>query len=274
MESLLADVTHAARRLVRAPGFAIAAILTLALGIGANTAIFSLVSAVLLQPLPYANPDRLVVVWANPEKGEMTWLAGPEIQDYARESATFENFGAYTVTAANLTGGQEPERVIAAAVTPALFTTLGVAPLVGRAFQPTDSADQIANAVVLSHGLWTRRFGGQRDIIGQTIQVNGTARTVVAVMPESFRLPLDFSDERPSELWVPLNLARYTSWGDHSFIGVGRLRSGVAHAQANATLVAAERRWVTDGNWTNRDLSGRRAFPLKDLVLGDVRYAL
>ena len=276
MDRLLPDLSHALRRLLRAPGFAAIAILTLALGIGANTAIFSLVKTVLLQPLPYGDPARLVMFWTNRDKGETTWISGPEILSYAEERSTFESVGAYTSTAANLTGGQEPERVIAAAITPNLFHTLRVSPIIGRVFAPGDAPAVIANQVVLSWGLFQRRFGGNAEIVGQDIQVNGRARTVIGVLPRHFKLPLDFNEERPSELWIPLDLHSedWSSWGDHSLLGVARLAPDVSTPQIAATMVALEKRWVSDGHWSNRDLSGRAAVPLADLVLGDVRYAL
>src|SRR5512132_1085500 len=157
MDRLLSDLAHAYRRLARAPGFATIAILTLALGIGANTAIFSLVKAVLLRPLPYGDPDALVMIWGSRDKGETTWIAGPEILDYQRETSAFEQVAAYYGSAANLTGGQEPERVVAALVTPNLFQALRVAPVVGRTFSVSDKPADIADQVVLAYGLWQRR---------------------------------------------------------------------------------------------------------------------
>ena len=275
MDRLLDDLRHGLRRLVRAPAFTVVALLTLALGIGANTAIFSLVKTVLLRPLPYRDPGRLIVVWAARDKGETTWLSAPEIISYGAERAAFADVAAYFGTSANLTGGDQPERVIAAAVTPNLFATLGVRAQVGRLFLATDSAAAITDQVVLGHGLWQRRFGGRTDIVGQTIQLNGRARTVVGIAPASFKLPLDFSDDRPSELWIPLDLApQAAQWGDHSYIGVARLAPGVTPETATAAMVALERRWMSDGSWHNRDLSGRRALPMADLIVGDVRYAL
>jgi putative ABC transport system permease protein len=275
MERLSSDLSHSLRRLGRAPGFATIAILTLALGIGANTAIFSLVRSVVLRPLPYADPERLVMIWGNRDKGEVTWLAVPEIRDYAGERRTFEGIAAYYGSAANLTGGLEPERVIAALVTPNLFRTLGVRAHVGRTFEPTDSAASIADQVVLGYGLWQRRFGGRADIVGQSIQVNGQARTVIGVMPPEFKLPRDFADTRPSELWTPLNTsADADNWGDHSYIGFARLTEGTTPSQATSVMRLVESRWIRDGHWTNRDAAGRAAVPVKDLVLGDVRFAL
>jgi putative ABC transport system permease protein len=275
MDRLLPDLAHSFRRLRRAPAFALIAILTLALGIGANTAIFSLVKAVLLQPLPFGTPERLVMLWGDRSKGETTWLSGPEIQDYQRQGATFTDVAAYTSSAANLTGGQEPARVITAVVTPNLFATLRVAPLIGRTFLASDSADRIADQVILSHGLWQSRFGARPEIIGERIQVNGQARVVIGVMPASFKLPLDFSDERPSEMWTPLDLRPFAdSWGDHSFIGVARLQDNVTPQLANATMARLEDKWVAEGSWSNRSLAARVVVPMKELIIGDVRYAL
>ena len=279
MNRLLSDGAYAFRRLARAPGFAAIAIVTLALGIGANTAIFSLVKTVLILPLPYGDPERLTMLWGKVEKGATTYLSGPEVRDYAAETRTFAKVTAYTGSAANLTGGQEPERVVAAAVSPNIFATLGVHALVGHAFASSDSAQDIADQIVLSYSLWQRRFGGSRDIIGQRILVNGAQNTVVGVMPAAFKLPLDLNDDRPSELWRPLDLRtpEWAAWGNHSLIGIARLRERVSPALATATMGRLEDRWIRDkvgGGWSDRDLVRRAAVPIKDLVLGDVRYAL
>jgi putative ABC transport system permease protein len=275
MERLKSDLMHALRRLGRAPAFASIAILTLALGIGANTAIFSLVRGVVLRPLPYGDPDRLMMIWGTSDKGETTWLAAPEIRDYRGEHRTFESVAAYYGSAANLTGGLEPERVVAALVTPNLFQTLRVRAHIGRTFEPTASAATIADQVVLGYGLWQRRFGGRADVVGQSIQVNGRARTVIGVMPPDFRLPRDFSETRPSELWTPYDMtANADNWSDHSLIGFARLTAGTTAAQATSVMRLVESRWVRDGHWNNKDAAGRAAVPIKDLVLGDVRFAL
>ncbi len=276
MERLIADIVHALRRLGRAPAFATIAILTLALGIGANTAIFSLVKTVLLRPLPYGDPAGLVMIWGNRDKGETTWLAVPEIRSYATESPAFTSVAAYTSGAANITGGQEPERVIIAWVTPNLFRTLQVSPQVGRAFSPADSSIEAERQVVLGWGLWQRRFGGRPEIVGESIQLDGRSVTVIGVMPRSFRLPMDFSDVRPTELWTAAVFTpeNYASWGDHSYIGVARLRAGTGAERATADMRRLEDQWVRDGHWSNRDLARRAAVPVKDLVVGDVRYAL
>lgn len=279
MNRLLSDIAYAFRQLARAPGFATIAILTLALGIGANTAVFSLVKAVLIRPLPYGDPERLTMLWGKMEKGATTWLSAPEVRDYAAETRTFASVAVYSSSAANLTGDQEPERVVVAQVSPNMFVTLGVPALLGRPFTPSANAPKIADQVVLSYSLWQRRFGGSPDIVGRRILLNGAQNTVIGVMPEGFKLPLDFSDDRPSELWRPLDLLapEWHGWGNHSLIGVARLREGVSPGLATATMRRLEDQWIRDGvggGWNDRDITRRAAVPIKDLVLGDVRYAL
>jgi putative ABC transport system permease protein len=277
MDRLLADLAHGLRRLQRAPGFALIAILTLGLGIGANTAIFSLVKNVVLRPLPYGDADRVGMIWGIREKGEVTQLSASEVKSYASEVEGFEQLAAYmSGGGANLTGGQEPERVIRALVTPNLFLTLRVAALVGSTFSLQDSVSSIENQVILSHGLWQRRFGGQGDIIGQTIQLNGVGRTVIGVMPASFKLPLDFAEDRPSEVWSPLDLndSDWRGWGNRSLFAVGRLRETFDHERTSAQLPVVEQRWVRDGHIQTREGFNRRVEPIQNLVLGDVRYAL
>lgn len=279
MNRLLSDVAYAFRRLARSPGFATIAIVTLALGIGANTAIFSLVKAVLIQPLPYGDPERLTMVWGKMEKGATTELSGPEVRDYAAETRTFASVAAYTSSSANLTGDQEPERVVAAAVSPNMFATLGVSALLGHAFAASDNAPEIADQVVLSYTLWQRRFGGSPDVVGRRILVNGSQKTVIGVMPAGFKLPLDFSEDRPSEIWRPLDLRtpEWGGWGNHSLIGVARLREGVSPELATATIRKLEDQWIragVGGGWNDRDIVRRAVVPIKDLVLGDVRYPL
>jgi putative ABC transport system permease protein len=272
----LSDLRHALRKLVRAPGFATIAVVTLALGVGANTAIFSIVKAVILAPLPFRDADRVAMIWGALDGGETTWLSSPEIQSYDRDAGVFEDVAAYSGAFANLTGGEEPERVVAAAVTPNLFHTLGVPALLGRTFAPSDSATDLTGRVILGHGLWQRRFGGDPAIVGRSIQVNGSARTVTAVMPASFKLPLDVADDRPSELWVPLNLhdSAYDGWGNRGLMAVVRLPAGMDPERAAAQMRVVEERWVQEGHLSNRQGLERRPVLVKDLVLGDVRSAL
>jgi putative ABC transport system permease protein len=274
MDRLLPDVTHAIRRLLRAPGFSAIAVLTLALGIGANTAIFSLVQTVVLRPLPYGNPDRLVMLWRSSDKGESTWLSSPEVAGYGAAQG-FERVDAYYGTVANLTGGIEPERVNAALVTTGTFRTLGVSALMGRTFEPTDSAAAITDQVVIGHALWQRRFGGQPDVVGSTIQVNGASRTIIGVMPANFRLPRDFASERPSELWTVYDLGlEMMQWGSRSLVAFARMKPGVEPAAATSAMRAVEARWFEQGHWQEGDETGLNPIPMRDFVVGEVRAAL
>jgi putative ABC transport system permease protein len=274
MDRLLPDLSHSVRRLVRAPGFTTIALLTLALGIGANTAIFSILESVVLRPLPYGDPARVVMIWSPGERGEMTWLSASEVKRYASDGGAFDQLAAYLVSAATLTGDREPERVVTAYATTNLFQTLRVRPAHGRAFLPTEGSPDPA-VVILSHGLWQRRYGGDERIIGRSILVGDRPRTVVGVLPPAFRVPLDFDEERPVEMWIPTTLddPDYAGFGNRSFIGVGRLRAGVDPKQATTAMRALEERWLRDG-LVRDPISPRNAVPVQDLVLGDVRYAL
>lgn len=232
------DLRYAARVLRRQPGFTTAAILTLALGIGANTAVFSVIQHVLLSPLPYSEPDRVGVIWSKWTGYDKTWVSDAEVRDYQTRASVFEAVGAWSVGQANLNGEGEPARVGGAAVTPNLFDVLGVKPLLGRTFTPDEVTDAGTAAVVLSYSLWQSRYGGDPAILGRTILINGTATPVVGVMPERFRLPTDYVQdaEEPTVLWTPYLLAN-DNRGSHGLHAAARLKPGVTMAQANADLL-------------------------------------
>jgi putative ABC transport system permease protein len=274
---LIRNLRHALRLLIQSPGFTTAAVATLALGIGANTAIFSLIKTVLLRPLAYGQPDALIVIWNPANQTDVTHLSLREILSY-REAQSFTQLGAYTEVSANLTGGAEPERVRAAAVTGDLFETLGVSAVAGRVFVTSDGDPGAAETVVLGHSLWQRRFGGSPGIVGQVIQVNGRPRTVVGVMPASFRLPLDYRADRPSELWFPLVIDRANlgEWGSRSLFGIGRLAAGVEPSTATSELRVIADRWIAAGFVTNHGDGTlfRSAILLQDLITGNIRLPL
>jgi putative ABC transport system permease protein len=277
MGHLLQDFRYALRHLGRDKGIAIIAMLTLALGIGANTAIFSLINTVLLRPLPYGDPERLVMIWRPDEEGSTTWIAIPEGESYSREAKTFESVGYYTEVSVNLTGGLEPERVRAAAVTAGAFQALQVPALLGRPVMPADDTPGANSAVLLGYGVWQRRFGGDERIVGQTIQVNGRARTVIGVMPPSFRLPLDYREELPTELWVPLGAdPAQANWGDHSYIAFGRLKPGVKPELATAEMDAIRDGWIRAGFQSDQGTNflHREAIPLQRFLTGGIRNTL
>jgi putative ABC transport system permease protein len=278
MTALGSDLRVAVRRLVGRPLFTAAAVLVLGLGIGASGVVLSLARVVVLQPLPYAEPGRLVLLWNAREPGETTWLSAQEVVSYGRDAAALQRVDAYTTTSGSLTGGGEPERVTSAATTPGLFETLGVAPLLGRTFQPDDVAAGASSPVVIGHGLWQRRFGGDPGLVGQTVQLDGRARTVIGVMPASFRLPLDYRAERPTELWTVLtwDASNLGSWGNRSYIGVARLAPGRTPADATSELAVVAGRWVQAGFVADQGDGGlqRSAVPVATLVTGGVRGAM
>jgi hypothetical protein len=207
IEDLMQDVRYSLRTLRQSPGFTAVGVLTLALGIGANTAIFSVVNAVLLRSLPYKDPDRLVILrynYAQQSKG-FDYPSVPEVTDFLewREQAkAFEQIAAYQPYTADLTGRGEAERLAAGYVSTNLFATLGVAPALGRAFTLVEEMVCDAPVVILSDSLWRRRFGSDLQVIGQTLTLGGQSRTVVGIMPYGFRYPGE------SDLWLPLELGQ------------------------------------------------------------------
>ncbi len=278
MTGFIRNLRHAARLLLKSPGFTIAAVVTLALGIGANTAIFSLIKTVMLQPLPYRDPRELVMVWNAAHRNEATWLSNRELLSYREESRSFAQLAAYVETDANVTGGQDPERVRAAAVTANIFDTLGVTPLLGRSFAAGEDGPGAASSVILGYSFWQRRFGGASDIVGKTLQISGRPRTVVGVMPASVRLPVDYRATRPTELWFPLVIdpADLGQWGSRSNFVLGRLASGAEPASATSELEVIARRWISAGFVKDNGDGGlfRTAIPVQEFVTGDVRRPL
>lgn len=216
MDAITSDVRLAFRHLRRTPGFTIAALVTLALGIGANTAIFSLVDAVMLRPLPYADPDRLVAVWeeiddglsapgvaAEPAPPQRTAVAPANLADYAARAKLLASIAAYSSFGRNLTGGGVPERVLGEAVSPNYFETLGVAPALGRAFTAGEDTAGRERVAIISHALWQRRFGGTPDVLGKTMQL-GEPHEIVGVMPPDFVALNQPAAAEPISVWLPL----------------------------------------------------------------------
>src|SRR5215212_312926 len=202
MDSIIKDIRYGLRSLLKRPGFTAITLIALALGIGANTAIFSLVNAVILQPLPYQDPDRLVWVYGNIRNGgNRASVAPPDFLDYRSQNKTFEQFAASGTTSRpmNLTGSGEPERLTASAITGNYFDTFGVRPALGRGFSLENEKSGQDQVTVLSHAFWQTRFGGDPNIVNKTIMLDGKAYEVLGVMPAEVVLP------QPAQLWVPLN---------------------------------------------------------------------
>ena len=260
MESLLKDLKFALRGMIRSPAFTIIAVVTIGLGIGANTAIFSVVQAVLLRPLPYADPDRLALVWGELESRDLKNfpLSPITLRDLREQTSQFEGFAGVVTFQQPLTEGEgDPEQVWVGGVTANIFSVLGVAPALGRDFRPEDDepigqaaqADPNAippNAVLLSHGLWQRRFGGDPSIVGQTYEIAGNRAEIIGVMPAGFKLllPLNTGVSSEVELWTPLriNVETWPSRNNVVWVGIGRLKPGVSIEQGRAEVDAVAAR--------------------------------
>ena len=270
MDALARDIRFAGRMLVREPGFTLLAVLALALGIGATTAIFTVVDAVLLRPLPYRNPERLVVTLHGPA------ASGPvspaDYLDYRRSARSFERLSAAQAWGATLGDGERPERVTGLQVSADLFDLLGVRPLAGRTFVQGDDESGRDRVVVLSHALWQRRFASDTSIIGRAISLDGEPYVVVGVMPRGFRFA-PFWQTR-AEMWVPLSLARrLDDRGGRSLRLFGRLADGVTLAEAQAEMTGLAAGLARTYPATNTDL-GIMVRPLLDKVVAGIRGTL
>ncbi len=239
MDTLLQDLRYSFRMLARRPGFTIIAVLALALGIAANSAIFSVVNTVLLRPLPYASPDKLVLVWTyfGPDLPQ-NWVSGPELADMRERSTMIEDFAAMSFPSVSLTGVGEPEQLQGAAVTANLFPTLGVQPSQGRSFTEAEDRPGGERVVILSHGFWKRRFASDPGIINQTISLEGQNATVIGVMPDGFGiLPPDAQSPRNIELWVPMAADfRQQNRGNHGMRVIARIKPEYSLAQAQEEM--------------------------------------
>ncbi len=274
----MTDLRYAIRQLLKSPGFTFVAVLTLALGIGANSAIFTVVNAVFLEKLPYQEADRIAVIWeTNANRPGVSNVAGPSNFVRWKERATaFENLAAYAETRANLTDRGNPEELIAQNVTAEYFQVIGVAPFLGRGFTAEESADPKSSAVILSHELWQRRFGADESIIGGSIQLNGKPQTVVGVMPAGVRLYLKAGSlvNKPVDFWWPYVLGPEAREARGRYLTViGRLKPGVtieaARSEMNtiAASVSAELPEFNTG-WS------LKVVPLREELSGELRPAL
>ena len=269
-ELIAADVRYAFRTLRRNPGFAIVVLLTLALGIGANAAIFSVVNGVLLRPLPYRDADRLMVIWGDLKRPGLNGIpaSAGEYVDYRDRSHAFEQVAAYDTVGLNLTGGGEPERVEGAVVTTTFFSLLGASAQVGRTFVAAEDQPGRDDVVVLSHSLWTRRFSANPAIVGQTIPVDGHPTQVVGVMPAAFRFP-----DRSIEIWKPFLLDAEAlsdnNRGSHGYTALARLKAGISRQQAHADLNAVTAAFKTDHPGNYRTGFGATLRPLQEEIVGD-----
>lgn len=277
MEELHRDLRFAVRSLVRSPGFTVAAVLCLALGIGANSAVFSVVQAVLLRPLPYQDPERLVMVWGQMLADDRTELpaSGAEFRDYRDTSRSLDATAAIVNRYVNLTGEGEPERVVAGRVSASLFPLLGSEAELGRTFLPEEDRRGDEKVVLLSNDLWRRRYGADSGIVGEKILLSDEPFTVVGVMPAGFEFKFEAFEH---ELWIPIAID-WEHLPPRDFRGLrvlARVAPGVGLTQAQAEMDTIARRFQADwpeiygaeSGW------GVRLVPLHEQVVGDVRPAL
>ncbi len=275
MSSILADIRYALRGLLSRPAFSVVAILTLALGIGANTAIFSVVNAVVLQPLQYHDPGRLMFITSQFEgMFDQFWVSAPEFIEFREQNKAFESVGAYTVGAANL-GTEIPRRPVTATVSHDLMTALGVQPLRGRLFTREDTLPKTEEVAILSHELWRNAFGENPATVGSLIDVAGLRTRIVGIMPPGY----DVHDEK-IELWRPLRIdpANPGNRGGHFLYLVGRLKPGLTIEQARADLETLLGRWPSlapaNRHAPNQTTHRYRIDPLKDDMVGEVKQAV
>ncbi len=273
IETFLQDVRYGLRMLRKNPGFTAVAVLTLALGIGANTAIFSVVDAVLLRALPYPNPQKIVRVWEQAPDGHRMALADPNFDDFRVQNNTFASLAEYSNGLfPSVSGGSEPVRMNIVAVSSGFFKSLGVEPFRGRAFAPEEQRPHGSPAVIVSYGYWQRYLGGSTDLSNFHLTMEGGAfpgvYPVVGVMPARFDFPPGVA------AWIPRELdPEVPSRTSHNFQCLGRLRDGVTVAQARANLSAIAHR-IRNEYGKKVDLNDAAVVPLADAMVGDVRTAL
>ncbi|HEY6400917.1 MAG TPA: ABC transporter permease, partial [Blastocatellia bacterium] len=268
LETLAQDLRYGVRMLLKRKGFTIVAVLTLALGVGANTAIFTVVNAVLLRDLPFREAEQLAqVVRPYPNvPGGLIRLSLADFLAVRQSTRSFSAVGAYWIPPEGFTflGGERPEQVYGAVVSADFFSTLGVSPLMGRAFQPGEDAANAERLAVISYEFWQRRFGGDRQILGRMLKLNGDGYTIIGVAPQGFWFP---RGDR-SEFWANLRIQPPGRIGPFFYTGLGRLRPGVTLEQANAELntIAAQVREQFPGGGDWGTISAR---PLHGLMVAD-----
>ena len=266
MYKLLQDLRYAFRTLIKKPGFALIAVMTLALGIGGSTAIFTVVDAALLRGLPYKSPDQLYHLWERQPQKDFSQreFSYPDYQDYQKNQVF--DIAAYTGGGGILSGRGEPERVFSPSATANFFSLLGVEPVIGRTFQPGDDKPGNPLVTVLTYGMWQRRFGGDPHVIGQSLTLNGESYTVVGVLPASFQFAL-----RSADLWRPYQPteAQLTRRFMHGTNIIGRLKPGTTLEQAQSELSVIASRIEHDYNDSHAG-TVVKLIPLQEQVIGQV----
>ncbi|HJP93190.1 MAG TPA: ABC transporter permease [Pyrinomonadaceae bacterium] len=273
MDSLIKDIRFAARSLVKRPAFTAVALTTLALGIGVNTAIFTVVNAVMLRPLPYENPGQLVRLWSDRsgQRTDQMEFSPAEINDFRDQLTTFEDIGLFdSGLSANLTGGTQPERVNGSEASPGLFNVLRAKPLLGRTFLADETDVKQSKVVIFTEGLWRRDFGGDPNLVGQMVQLDGESFTVVGVLSDSFKFP------EKTDIWLPFSFTADDWKNDrqHYYVqAVGRLKPGVTLDQAKADLETIVKR-LSPTFSAARKKWGITVVPMHEQVVGKISATL
>src|SRR6266576_1461401 len=280
METLFQDIRFGYRMLRKAPAFTVVAVIVLALGIGANTAIFSVVNSVLLRPLPFQDPDHLVQVWHVPPQKSFPGVSKFSVSpanylDWASQNHSFEGMAIYGYANYNLTGKGEPESISAIRVSPEFFSVLRARPLLGRTFAPEENQAGHGQVVVLSQPFWQTHFASDPNIVGQAISLNSQSYTVVGVMPARFSFPTSSDPKMQPQVWTPLAWTdeQRVVRGNHNYHVIARLqpKSDVKQAQAEMTTISSrlEQQYPADDKgW------GAIVVPLREEMVGEVRPAL
>ncbi|HET9713514.1 MAG TPA: ABC transporter permease [Pyrinomonadaceae bacterium] len=277
-ETFLQDIRYGVRMLAKHKAFTIIAVITLALGIGANTAIFSVVNELLLRPLPFRDADRIVMLWeVTPEGRHQNSASRANFRAWRAQSTSYQYIAAFSDQRYNVTGGGEPEELSVQFATPDLFKVLGVDPILGRTFLPEDDGDGKPPVAVLSYALWQRRFGGQPNIIGQPITLNSVKYTVIGVMPSNFQFHMNrrSGTGRPAELWTILAMPLGPSSNERGrFLAtVARLKDGVTVEHAGAELRTIAARLSDEFPEFNKNFTAE-VLPLREQFFGNVRRPL
>jgi putative ABC transport system permease protein len=276
LDSLRQDITGAVRGLIKSPGFAAASLVTLALGIGATSAIFSVVKAVLITPLPYAAPERTVQIFTRWVSFDKTWIADQEVVDFQNMSKTMTAIAAWNSAQQNLTGDGEPVRIGVGFVNANLFDVLGARPMLGRAITKEEDSRNGPQVAILGYPLWQSRYGGDPNVIGKTLMINEVPVEVIGVMPEGFRLPTDFNDEaaEPTQLWRPMQWDMTQLSRNHGYYAVATLAPGQTAASATDELRAICQRLTEQGAYPVPMKFSAFAVPIEEEIRGGVRPAM
>lgn len=271
MDSLIKDLRYAFRMMLKHPGFTAATVVTLALGIGANTAIFSVVHAVVLQPLHFPNPERLVMVWEADKNGDQSNMGYPTFADWRAQNHSFEAMSALADWGPTLSGVGEPQALNGARVTKDFFSVLGVKPFLGRDFTPEDDSPNAPRVAIISYGLWERNFNRDRSLLGKPISLSGIERTVVGIMPPDFQPILNPNNKRV-DIWRPLAYSGETAPACRTcrhLRTIARLREGVNTTQAQAELATIQQR-ILQAHPSDYSASGIQLMPLHQQFAGRV----